>query len=108
MRLAEYVKYASREAAIDGVKSIKRHHIPHNRIISSTNPLVKNGVSAVEKHADARKSYTIRQTKINQFLAASSLSHLLDGWMYLSNSVDALLNGDEATAIHLGYYAELR
>jgi len=108
MRLAEYVKRTSKDAVIDGVKLIKRYNFHSNRLIPNSNPLIKNSIESVKKHADDRLTFAIPQSKINQFLAAAALSHLLDGWMYLSNSFSALLNGDEATAIHLGYYAELR
>jgi hypothetical protein len=103
-----YIKQSSREAVIAGLKHNKRYHFPSNRIVSSTNPLVRNGVNAVSRHADLRNTYQIKPTDVTQFLAASSLSHLLDGWMYLANAFNSMLAGDEATAIHLAYYAELR
>lgn len=108
MRLSYFVKNVSMDGVIEGVKNIRTNHLKNQKIISDRNPLITNGINALKKHADTRKTYTISQTKINTFLAASSLSHLLDGWMYLSNSFNAILNGDEGTAIHLGYYAELR
>jgi hypothetical protein len=108
MRLIEFVKKASKDAVIDGARQIKRFHIPYGRIISGSNPFVRNGVKAIKKHNDPGNNYQIPQTKVVQFLAASSISHMLDGWMYLSNAFNALLNGDEGTAVHLAYYAELR
>lgn len=108
MRISNHIRRASREAVVDGVRHIKRYHINSDKILSHKNPLVLNGISSVKKHTDATKNYSIGQSKINSFLAASCLSHLLDGWLYLSNAFNAILNGDEATAIHLSYYAELR
>lgn len=108
MGLSNHIRRASREAVVDGVRHIKRYHINSNKILSNSNPLVLNSIQSVKKHTDATKSYNISQSKINSFLAASSLSHLLDGWLYLSNAFNAVLNGDEATATHLSYYAELR
>jgi hypothetical protein len=108
MKLGYFIRQTSREAVIEGVKNVKRYHIPDEQIISLRNPLVTNGINALKRHANVNKSYTINQAKINTFLAASSLSHLLDGWMYLSNAFNALLNGDKGGAIHLSYYAELR
>jgi len=108
MRLIQFVKKVSGEAVVEGVQQIKRYHLPHQRIISARNPLVRNGSDAIWHHGDARNSYRIPSKKISQFLAASSLSHLLDGWMYLSDAFCALLNGDKGTAVHLAYYAELR
>jgi len=108
MRFHNYIKNASREAVVEGVRTIKRYHIGSNKILSERNPLVLNSIKSVKKHTDATNSYLIKQSNINSFLAASSLSHLLDGWQYLSNAFNALLNGDESTTIHLAYYAELR
>jgi hypothetical protein len=108
MKLGYFIKNLSKVAVIDGAKHIKKYHLPHNTIIGNRNPLVTNCVKAVNKHADAGSTYSIASTKINSYLAASSLAHLLDGWMYLSNSFHALLNGDEGTSMHLAYYAELR
>jgi len=45
---------------------------------------------------------------MGQYIAASILSHCLDGWNFLSRGIDAFLNGDIATSIHLTYYSELR
>jgi hypothetical protein len=108
MRLSYFVRKASKDAVIEGVKNIKRYYLAHQKIVSNKNPLITNGINAIFNHANALKTYRIKQSKINSFLAASSLSHLLDGWMYLSNSFSAMLNGDKGTAVHLGYYAELR
>ena len=47
-------------------------------------------------------------THLSEYIAASSLTHLADGWGYLGRALSALLNGDEGVAVHLGYYAELR
>ncbi|HEV7350974.1 hypothetical protein [Telluribacter sp.] len=87
---------------------MKRRNISRTKLLTANNPLINNALSAVDRHTDATKAYSITSNQINQFLAASSLSHLLDGWGYLSSAFNALLNGDESTAIHLGYYAELR
>lgn len=108
MLLKDYIQNISREGVVDGVKNIKRYHIASKRILSDNNPLIKNGPKSVINHGDNTRIYNIAQPKINSFLAASSLSHLLDGWIYLSHAFKSILNGDEATAIHLAYYAELR
>jgi hypothetical protein len=43
-----------------------------------------------------------------QYIAVSTLLHCSDGWSFLGRSINAMLNGDEGTALHLAYYAELR
>lgn len=108
MKLGYYIRNISRDAVVDGVKNIKRYHISTDKIISDRNPLIIRGAESVIKHGDRNYTFNIRQSQINTFLAASSLSHMLDGWTYLSNAFNAILSGDEATAIHLSYYAELR
>lgn len=42
------------------------------------------------------------------FVAVSVPLHVADGWSYLARGLTAHLQGDYATALHLGYYAELR
>ncbi len=46
--------------------------------------------------------------QLAQYIAASSVLHCSDGWSFLGRSVNAMLNGDPGTALHLAYYAELR
>lgn len=108
MKLGYFVRKSSKKPVIEGVKHLKRYYLPNKKLICNRTPFDKNCNNAIKRHADARVSYTIPSFKINNFLAASSLSHLLDGWMYLSNSISALLNGDSGACIHLAYYAELR
>lgn len=107
MKLSIFVRNSSNEMVVQGAKHIKRYYLSQNKLISETNPLHKN-IKSVRKHADTRNSYTIKQNDINTFMAASSISHMMDGWSYLSCSLDALLRGDKAASIHLAYYAELR
>lgn len=42
------------------------------------------------------------------YLAASTLTHCMDGWSYLGQAISAELSGSADLARHLGYYAELR
>lgn len=41
-------------------------------------------------------------------MAASVIVHCFDGWSYLGRALEAEMAGDPQTAVHLGYYAELR
>jgi len=43
-----------------------------------------------------------------EYLAYSAIVHCFDGWNYLSQAFRCLISGDRRTAVHLGYYAELR
>ena len=46
--------------------------------------------------------------EISEVLAATSPSHCMDGWTFLSQALAALLSGDTHTTRHLAYYAQLR
>jgi hypothetical protein len=50
----------------------------------------------------------INSTDLGTYLSVSAPSHCIDGWTYLSRSVNSLIHGDFHTARHLAYYAELR
>lgn len=51
---------------------------------------------------------TIDGPALAQRMAASLPSHVLDGWSLFGRAVHCLIRGDTRTAVHLGYYAELR
>lgn len=51
---------------------------------------------------------TVDDAALIAYIAASAPTHAIDGWSYLARATDALLRGDLPTALHLGYYAELR
>ena len=52
--------------------------------------------------------YNSLKNDLAVYMAASTFTHNADGWAYLSRGVDALLNCDISSCIHLVYYAELR
>lgn len=54
------------------------------------------------------KANRVHHRSVINYVAASSPAHVIDGWRFLSRAVDALIRNDRPTAIHLGYYAELR
>lgn len=104
MQLGRFVGNASRPPIIDGLKTIKQNQIPHNSLLISNNQLAKDAIKAIE----GRNANPLRYLDVNNYIAASTISHALDGWGYLSNAVNAYLNGNNGVAIHLAYYAELR
>jgi hypothetical protein len=58
--------------------------------------------------ADGR---TIPQSRTNNFLrylAGGAFTHCGDAWSFIGRSLNALLQGDLVTSVHLLYYAELR
>jgi hypothetical protein len=48
------------------------------------------------------------QIEFKDFIASSGVSHCIDGWSYLSESLSAYLCGNDGISIHLAYYSELR
>jgi hypothetical protein len=108
MTLGHFIRKTSRTSVVHGMQHISKHYIPKNRLLSSNNPLEKNAKRAISRHLNSGKSFTINNHEFRTYLAASSLAHMLDGWMYLSNSINSLLSGDEGASVHLAYYAELR
>lgn len=50
----------------------------------------------------------VNQSHMCEYVAVSAPTHVIDGWSFLARAVDALFRGDRYTAIHLGYYCELR
>jgi len=53
-------------------------------------------------------THSINNADLGAYLSISAPLHCIDGWTYLSRSVNSLIHGDFHTARHLGYYAELR
>ena len=51
---------------------------------------------------------TIDDSALAQRIGASIPSHVIDGWGYFGRAIHCLVQGDTRTAVHLGYYAELR
>ena len=51
---------------------------------------------------------TIDGPALAERMAASIPNHVFDGWSYLGRAIHCLMRGDSRTAVHLGYYAELR
>ena len=64
--------------------------------------------------ADAAKLVTdedaaqVDGDKLAAYAAASVPLHCVDGWNFLSRAAEAMAKGDWPSAIHLGYYSELR
>jgi hypothetical protein len=57
---------------------------------------------------DLANPRTTDHAQVIQYIAASAPTHAIDGWSFLSRGIEALCRGDNYTAVHIGYYAELR
>jgi hypothetical protein len=105
MSLNNFITHASQAATISGFKKIKRDYISGNQILPASNPLKVNPEAAVGYRGTR---YSISGDDTKAYLAASSLTHCMDGWNYVSNAIDSLINGEKHIAVHMAYYAELR
>lgn len=108
MRLHEFVKNASREAVVNGCRSIKNDYLKEELLLVEFNRLASNSIRAVRNHIRNDRVYSIPKKHLETYLAASSLVHSINGWGYLARSISSLVSGNKHTSIHLGYYAELR
>ena len=50
----------------------------------------------------------INGAPLAEYIAYSIPLHLADGWMFLARAFDAIKAGDNRSAVHMAYYAELR
>lgn len=107
-KLGVFVKNAKRDPVVQSLKRIKERYVPHGKLIADSNQLMSNAIGAISKHNNANKPFQLRSNDVNTYIAASSISHILDGWGYLSQAVNAHVNGNKGAAIHMAYYAELR
>jgi hypothetical protein len=51
---------------------------------------------------------TLDHGEMAAYISASAPVHVIDGWSFLGRAVESTLRGDAYSAIHFGYYAELR
>lgn len=107
-KLGIFVKNTSRNPIVTSLQKIKISGLPNNRLISPRNRMNVDAVAAIDKHFRPSNPITLSYVDASSYIAASTLSHLIDGWGYLANSVRALQNGNNGVSVHLGYYAELR
>ena len=57
---------------------------------------------------DIKPPLNIAHGQLREYIAASAITHCLDGWSYLGRAIESHIRGDHDTSRHLGYYAELR
>jgi hypothetical protein len=82
-----------------------RRYLRRDRWISLDNRYRRNSLDAIK--ADV-KANSIHDKNLLQYIAASATLHCSDGWSFLGRALHSLARGDVTTALHLGYYAELR
>ena len=102
----QLLQKASRSAIEDYFISIpsayrsKKWLLKSNRYRSTCIPLYNNDIKP--------PAISLNHHDLKAYISASAPTQVIDGWSCLGRAVDATLRGDPYTAIHLGYYAELR
>lgn len=104
--LPTFIDQSQKQPIINGWGYIKWNYFRTNVLVHENNPLSDNATAAIKNHFNATAPLTAIQ--INTYVTASSISHLIDAWGYLSSSISSLLNGNKSVSIHLAYYSELR
>ena len=91
---------------VEGTLASSRALLASNRWLHSANRYATGVVGEITRNVGPPSSQNTQH--LAQYIAVSTLLHCSDGWSFLGRSINALLNGDEGTALHLAYYAELR
>ncbi|MBV6401674.1 MAG: hypothetical protein CNIPEHKO_01977 [Anaerolineales bacterium] len=89
----------------DGILSIKANRLPRNCWLRNGNAYRRD---TVNKLTNEGARAPVRHNELVEYIAASSILHCTDGWMFFSNAVEDLLNGDQSTSVFMAYYAQLR
>lgn len=72
-----------------------------NKWVKDTNTLRLDTIEAI-------KNNTFTSDDMAEYIAASTITHLHDAWVFFGRGISALLNGDTVSARHMAYYSELR
>ena len=94
---------AASSQAMEATLSRIRHQFRHqNGWLPMGHPYA-HVIGALESNSKG-----VNGTELAEYIASSIPLHVADGWMFLARAFDAIKSGDQNTAAHLAYYAELR
>jgi len=62
----------------------------------------------INRYREDFKNNTVKNIHLINYISASAPTHAIDGWSLLARATESLLRNDPYSALHLGYYAELR
>lgn len=91
--------------SVDVAATRLRRYLVAGRWLGVRNRYLGNTVDHLE---DDITNGTVNGKHLSEYVAASVLVHVGDGWAYLGRAFGSYLSGDAAIAYHLSYYAELR
>ena len=84
-------------------------YLKDNRWLGRNNRYVKETVQRLKEDLTGGGVLSpVRQKHLRELIAASAVTHCLDGWAMLGRAAGSTLLGDPHSARHLAYYAELR
>jgi hypothetical protein len=89
----------------NSLASAKRF-LASDRWLALSNRYTKDVVGEIKRNTGPPDTQNSRH--LSHYISVSTMLHCSDGWSFLGRSIDALLKGDEGSALHLAYYAELR
>jgi len=96
-------------APIEAAAASLATYMEGNRWLGANNRYLKETVQRLREDLDAGGQLSpINQKHLRELIAASAVTHCIDGWALLGRAVSSTLLGDPHSARHLAYYAELR
>ncbi len=90
----------------EALSRVREKRLPNGAWLRKGNHYANETIKKLEK-ADGNNAPT-KPNELAEYIAVSSVLHCSDGWLFFSNAVEDLLNGDTSTAIFMAYYAQLR
>lgn len=108
-KLNKAQQYSLTQSSVQSVINVFqriRAYLTNAQWLDPGNAYAKDCVKALFDHTQPGQA--INQNDLSEYIAASAPLHCVDGWGLLGRALDANARGDSSTAVHLGYYAELR
>lgn len=107
MQPAQKIEFARRDVlAVEAAFSRLPSHWQNSTWLGTRNRYAVGGIEQLTKDLTLGKHVTHKH--LAEYIAASAVTHCIDGWAYFGRALNAILSGDHNCARHLGYYAELR
>ncbi len=106
MSVGSFINSVSKNGIYIAASQIKATELPQRRWLRLQNRYATDVLERI--NTDHTSGTLPNDNELAEYVAASVITHCYDGWRFLAQAVDSLLDGDLGTALHLAYYAELR
>lgn len=107
MSINTIINNSSSIAIEKAFQRVVKKYLPQDRWLGVKNRYRKDSINKIKEDTSA-VPHCIKGQQIAEYISASILTHCFDGWNFLSRSIESIISGDEMSAIHFAYYAELR